>query len=71
MDPADKNLVGRRVRWSVYGREYTGKIVNVILEDTDVGYKKGDWIVEPDRNVFRGQTVIVIGDESKLEKETK
>jgi hypothetical protein len=58
---ADKALVGRRVRWTVWGRTYEGTIQGVV--DHEHGpYRKGDWFVEVDG----GGYAAVIGEESKL-----
>ena len=55
-NPADPALVGRRVKWKVYGCVCTGVIEHVVSQ-------LGTWIVRSDQT---GTTCIVIGQEEKL-----
>lgn len=61
-DPADPGLVGRRCRWSVWGKQYSGEITKVISEPSML-YERGDWIVDVDGS---DRSAMVVGCKRKL-----
>jgi len=64
-DPTDQSLVGRRVKWNVYGINYTGTIVRVIKDPDPLSlYRPGDWVVHTDGRTPSG--ALVIGSAEKL-----